>query len=279
MPISAGFHARYEAVLAKWPVPHERVDIQSPFGTTSLNVCGLPDGAPVLLLPGGRSTSAGWYATVGALAPAHRVYAVDVPGDAGRSVPGGQPIASPGAIVAWLDGVLDGLGIAVTALVGHSYGAWMAARYAVDHPDRVRKLALIEPSDTLSTTALRFRLRAIPLLLGDHGDRFRRFHRWETNGRPIDPAFLALWAGRFGGPRAGRLVLPRPLTPDELARLTMPVLVFAATRSRQNHASVLAERAGKLPDARVVLVEGATHFSVPQDEPEQINPALAAFLK
>ena len=85
MPISAGFQARYEAVLTKWPVPHERVDIQNPFGTTSLNVCGLPDGAPVVLLPGGRSTSAGWYATVGALATAHRVYAIDVPGDAGRT--------------------------------------------------------------------------------------------------------------------------------------------------------------------------------------------------
>jgi pimeloyl-ACP methyl ester carboxylesterase len=206
------------------------------------------------------------------------VYAVDVPGDAGHSVPGGKPMASPGDIVAWLDGLLDRLGIGVTALAGHSYGAWMAARYAADHPDRVRRLALIEPTDTLSATALRFRLRAIPLLLGDHGDRFRRFHRWETRGRPVDPAFAALWAGRFGGPRAGRMIWPKPLTSAELARLTMPVLVFAATRSRQNHASVLAERAGKLPDARVVLVGGATHLTVPQDEPGQINPALTAFL-
>lgn len=278
MPVSAGFYDRYEAVLAKWPVPHERVDLAGPFGITCLNACGSAGRSPVVLLPGGRSTSAGWYATVGALAPAHRVYAVDLPGDAGRSVPGGKPINSPGDVTAWLDGVLDGLGIAGAALAGHSYGAWIAASYAADHPERVHRLALIEPTDTLSTTTLRFRLRAIPLLLGEHGQQFRRFRRWETRGRPGDPEFVSLWAGPFGGPRAGRFIWPKPLSRAELARLTMPVLVFAAARSRQNDASALAEKAGNLTDARVVLVEDATHFTVPQDEPNQINPPLAAFL-
>lgn len=160
----------------------------------------------MVLLPGGRSTSAGWYANVGALAPVHRVYAVDILGDAGRSVPGGEPVASRDDIVAWLDGVLDGLGLDAAALGGHSYGGWIAARYAIARPERVSSLVLVDPADTFSATPLGFRLRGIPLFLGR--DRFRRFHQWETGGRPVDPEFLDLWAGPFGGPRAGRFVWP-----------------------------------------------------------------------
>jgi pimeloyl-ACP methyl ester carboxylesterase len=69
--------------------------------------------------------------------------------------------------------------------------------------------------------------------------------------------------------------VPRPA---ELARLTMPVLVFAARESRQNKAAVLAEAARKLPDARVVVIADATHFTVPQDRPDEINLVLADFL-
>lgn len=278
MPIAAGFYDRYDAVLRKWPVPHEPADLPGRFGVTHVNVCGADGGPPVVLLPGGRSTSAGWYANVGALAPVHRVYGVDILGDAGRSVPGGDPVASRDDIVAWLDGVLDGLGVGATALGGHSYGGWIAARYAIARPERVSSLVLVDPTDTLSATPLGFRLRGIPLFLGRDRDRFRRFHQWETGGRPVDPEFLDLWAGPFGGPRAGRFVWPNVPQPAELARLTMPVLVFAAGQSRQNKAAALAGAARKLPDARAVELADATHFTVPQDRPDEINPVLADFL-
>jgi len=58
----------------------------------------------------------------------------------------------------------------------------------------------------------------------------------------------------------------------------MPVLVFAARESRQNKAAALAEAARKLPDARVVVIADATHFTVPQDRPDEINLVLADFL-
>jgi pimeloyl-ACP methyl ester carboxylesterase len=278
MPVAAGFYDRYDAVLRKWPVPHEAADLPGRFGVTHVNMCGAEGGPPVVLLPGGRATSAGWYANAGALAPARGVYAVDILGDAGRSVPGGEPVASRDDIVAWLDGVLDGLGVGATALGGHSYGGWIAARYAIARPERVSSLVLVDPTGAFSATPLAFRLRGIPLFVGRDRDRFRRFHRWETGGRPVDPEFLDLWAGPFGGPRAGRFVWPKVPRQAELARLTMPVLVFAAGQSRQNKAAALAGAAGKLADARVVVVTDATHFTMPQDQPDEINPVLADFL-
>ncbi|MEW1657778.1 alpha/beta fold hydrolase [Streptomyces sp. NPDC093707] len=75
-----------------------------------------------MLLGGGGATSAVWYARAAALARTHRVHAVDVPRTPGLSVPGGRPLRRPADLMAWLDGLLDGLGADRVALLGHSYG-------------------------------------------------------------------------------------------------------------------------------------------------------------
>jgi pimeloyl-ACP methyl ester carboxylesterase len=207
------------------------------------------------------------------------VYAIDLPGDAGRSVADGARLKGEAAWMAWLDETLGQLGLREIAVGGHSLGAWLAIRFAVHAPERVRRLVLLDPTDCLSPTSLIFRLRAVPLLVLGGEQRKRSFHQWETGGRAVDPEFLALWAGRFGGPRNGSLVWPKRPSAADLARLGMPVLVFAAAASRQNDAAVLVRRAGELlPDARVVTVPDASHFMLPQECPEVINPALAKFL-
>jgi pimeloyl-ACP methyl ester carboxylesterase len=274
----AGFRRRYDAVLALWPVPHEGTDLRGPFGSTHVNSCGGATGSPLVLIPGGRATSAGWYANVGSLAPACRVYAIDLLGDLGRSVPAGARMKSRADIVTWLDGVLDAIGLDATALGGHSYGAWIAACYAIARPERVSRLVLVEPTDTLAPTRPGFRLRAVPLFLGRGQRRFARFYRWETGARPGDPEFAELWAGPAGNGGGGSMVWPRRPGPADLARLTMPVLVVAAGRSRQNDWAALQAGAGLLPDARYVLIEEATHFSVLTAAAERLNPVLVDFL-
>src|SRR5947209_7960122 len=99
------FSTAYDAVLAKWPVPVEPVEVGSAYGTTHVNVCGPPDATPLVLLHSGGATSTVWFDNVGDLARDHRVYAVDQINDAGRSVPGGRPVRSRDDLMAWLDAV------------------------------------------------------------------------------------------------------------------------------------------------------------------------------
>jgi pimeloyl-ACP methyl ester carboxylesterase len=273
--VDPGFYERYDAVMARWPVPHEGLDLDGRYGSTHVNACGEPDTPPIVLIPGGRSTSAVYYATVGALAAQHRVYAIDILGDRGRSVRSEVPMRTLDAVMEWLDEVLDGLNVSSTALAGHSMGANYAARYALHAPDRIAKLVLFDPTNVFSGTPLPYLVRALPLIVGRGADRFRTFNQWESGDR-VDPLFLDLFAGEFGGVTG--TAFPKRLTAAEVAGLTLPVLVFAAMASKQDVPRKLIAGARTLPDGRIVEIPGASHFMLPQDCPDEINPVLASFL-
>jgi len=277
MTLDAGFLDRYDAVMAKWPVPHESLDLPGRFGTTHVNVCGPADGSPVVLVHGGRATSAGWFNTVGALAGRHRVYAIDAMGDAGRSVANGERIRDRDGVVRWLDETLSWLGVTTPALVGHSLGAWNAMSYALAHPDRLSRLVLLDPTGCIVGNRPTFMVRAIPLIVRPGPSRYRSFIRWETRGAPLDEEWLDLWAGRFGGASGG--AWPKRPPAASLARLTMPVMVVVAGRSRQNNARRLATLTPKIiPGVRMATLAGASHFTIPQQDFEELNPVLADFL-
>jgi pimeloyl-ACP methyl ester carboxylesterase len=277
MPVHTEFLARYDAMLSRWPAPVEPLDIPGRHGTTRVNVCGVPDGPPVVLLPGGGATSTAWWGVAAALADSHRVCAVDVIGDRGRSVHDGEPVRGAADLMRWLDETLDAIGVPDAAVVAHSYGGWLAARYALHAPHRVNRLALLDPTGVLSPTRPIFRLRAIPLVVSRGRDAYTSFVRWETGGRELDAGWLALWSTPFGGRTT--LVLPKQLRPETLRTLDLPVLVVLAGRSRQNSAPAMASVARRfLPDVRVVTLPDATHFTLPSQHPDEVGAALRDFL-
>ena len=85
---------------------------------------------------------ASWYFTAApALAERHRVRAYDLRGHgrSGRAATGYDTrtlAADLDALAADLDAPFD--------LVGHSWGGLVALRYAIEHPERVRRLAIVE---------------------------------------------------------------------------------------------------------------------------------------
>ena len=85
-----------------------------------------------------QATSAEWIELAKLLIGERRLYAVDLMGDAGHSVRGERPIVTPDDMVAWIDTVLDGLGVDQPEFVGHSYGAWIALTYALERPETPR---------------------------------------------------------------------------------------------------------------------------------------------
>lgn len=272
------FHAAYDEVLRRWPVEVSPTDVPTPYGSTRVNVCGPEDGTPLVLLPGGGTTSAVWYANVGALAAAHRVYAVDLIGDYGRSVHDGAPLRGAGDLTAWLDALFDALDLDGAHLCGHSYGAWIALRYALHAPHRLGRLALLDPVQCFARMSANYLLHAVLTSLKPAALRPRAFHRWETGRDPEDPVWRAFLDSTAVARRSKVVTMPRPRE-DALRACSVPALVLLAERSRAHDTPRVAAAAHRLmPGATVVTLPDASHHSIPTERPAGLNRALVDFL-
>ncbi|MEV8550691.1 alpha/beta fold hydrolase [Streptomyces glaucescens] len=269
------FELAYDELRSRWPESTRERDVATPYGRTRVHVYGPADGDPLVLLPGGSATGLVWFANAPALGERYRVHAVDLLGDAGRTERRGTPLRSADDLMAWLDALLDGLGLARTHLCGHSYGAWLAVRYALRAPRRVDRLALVDPTQVFAGFRAGYLLRALPTLLRPSEVRARAFLAWETAGLRLDETWRRVYALAATVPGRKLIAGGRPRT----AGLRMPVLVLLAENSRAHHAAEVAEEARRtLPRGQVVLLPGATHHSLPLTAPKPLNDRLLDFL-
>ncbi|MER7444588.1 alpha/beta fold hydrolase [Micromonospora avicenniae] len=272
------YFAAYDAVLAQWPVAVESVDLPSPYGMTRVHSCGPRDGKPLILLHGSGATSTVWFANVGALGRAHRVYAIDIIGNAGRSVNDGRPVDTRARFMDWLDGLFSGLSLDGASLCGHSYGGWLALNYALHAPHRVHKLALLDPTDCFTGLRLSYRLRAVPIFVRPNAARMRAFLYWETAGIPVDPAWLRLVCLGAEVPRA-KVVMPRSPDPDRLRASSVPTLLLLAEKSRAHDIRKVSAKARELmPHIVTAVLPAVSHHSVPTENPAHLNRELVEFL-
>jgi haloacetate dehalogenase len=109
-------------------------------------------GTPVLLLHGFPETHVCWQQIAPTLAGAHRVVAPDLRGYGASDAPAGGPKGegySKREMAGELVEVMEALGHARFAVVGHDRGGRVAFRMALDHPERVTRVALLNIVPTL----------------------------------------------------------------------------------------------------------------------------------
>ncbi|MGW4524515.1 alpha/beta fold hydrolase [Amycolatopsis sp. NPDC004378] len=251
---------RYDALLGGWPVPHEPRTLGTRLGETFAVVSGPVDAPAVVALQGSGGTAAHWLPDIATLAARLRVYAVDAPGEPGRTVEARPPLGSA-AYTEWLDDVLDALGLSRAAFLGTSLGGFWALDHAVRQPGRVSALALVNPAGI-------GRRRIAPLLkfgayrlFGDWGRR--RSLAMVARGGPADPRRRAV--GEFTlatfehfKPRLEAI----PVVPaGRLRELAVPVQAhFGARDVLLDQRDAAAKLRDALPGADVRLVEDAGHF-------------------
>ena len=269
------FADAYEAVLAQWPEV-EVTNLDSPYGTTRVVSAGPAGAPPVVLLPGGGATATVWFANVAVLAREFRVHALDLPGNPGYTA---VSVRDAGQLCDWLDQVLT-IADSPVGLVGHSYGGWVALTYALHAPDRVRRLALLDPTQCFSGLAPAYVVHALPVLLRPSRRTAGALLRWETRGRALDRAWTALYGLAAEQPSTGKLVArPRPAA-DRLRDLHVPTLVLLAERSRAHDVGKVGAGARRLlPDVTTAILPGATHHTLPMDPAAEVDHALLPFLR
>jgi pimeloyl-ACP methyl ester carboxylesterase len=275
----ARFARAYQDQVDHWPVPVTSRHVPTSYGLTHILACGQESSPAVLLLPGGGATAIAWRDLAARLSTRCRVIAPDPIGQPGPSTAAGQPMKTASDLTNWLDQLLSSLGITRLAIGGHSYGAWIALRYALHARDRVSHLALLDPAFAVASLSPAYRARAVPLLTRPSAARMQRFLAWETRGRPLDPGWLSVAAAGNDLGRA-KIVLPRRPHRRDLAGLNIPVLVIAAGQSRaHNPAKILRRARARLQDVTTATIPQATHHTMPtQDVPElldHLGPFLA----
>jgi pimeloyl-ACP methyl ester carboxylesterase len=273
------FYAAYDAVLDQWPVAVESVEVPSLYGTTRVHVCGPKDGMPLVLLHGGGATSTVWLANIEELSRTHRIYAVDQIGDPGRSSHDGQRISGLGDLMTWLDALLAHLRLEDVHLGGHSYGGWLALNYALHSPQRVRRLALLDPARCFAGMKLAYLLRALPLVARPTAERQRAFIAWEAGEIPVDPTWLTLVAlGTADFPRS-KIVIARRPEAGRLQASTVPTLLVLAENSRTHDINRVATNARRLmPHIVTTVLPNTSHHSMPISESAKLNLLLLDFL-
>lgn len=271
------FDRAYQAAADRWPVPVTSRMVPTEAGQTHVLDCGAPGAPAVLLLPGGGATALAWAGVAGVLAERFRVLAVDPVGQAGLSTRSERPFRTAADLGGWLGQLLAGLTVSRLAVAGHSYGAWLALRYALDAPGQVSRLVLIDPTGCLAPMRAAYRLRAAGLLVRPSAARARRLVAWETGGRAMDPAWLAVYAAGADLARP-EIILPRRPRPGELAGLVPPVLVLAGARSRAHDPDTTTALARqRLPGARTAVLAGASHHSLPVLDAAEVASYVEGF--
>jgi pimeloyl-ACP methyl ester carboxylesterase len=132
---SAGEDARAR-LLSGLPVTERRLQLAG----VSTAVLEGGDGPPMVLLAG--EFAAVWMRVIPDLVTTHHVIAPDLPGLGASEVPDGPLDA--GAALAWLDELIDQTCAIPPVLVGKGAGGALAARFTIDHSDRVDRLVLVD---------------------------------------------------------------------------------------------------------------------------------------
>lgn len=213
-----------------------------------------------------------WYFTAApALAAAHRVLMYDLRGH-GRSerTVGGYDLRTQRAD---LEGLLAAFDLHEVDLVGHSYGALIALHFALAHPERVRRLVLVDAPLPPAEAQVYAEAMAHPedlVQLLPEGTREAFFGGPRRTRRRLESlAFLAGESGLLPALRA------EPDLPDaDLARIEAPTLLIYGAASR---CVASGERLARvLPHATLRTVPGG-HF-VPIEAPAAMTALVEAFL-
>jgi pimeloyl-ACP methyl ester carboxylesterase len=272
----AKYLAAYEAMFSLWPVPHDAIDVETSYGSTHINASGSADGYPLVILHAAGLSSTVWFANIAELSAHHRVYAVDVIGDAGKSV--AQRLLDKRIdYTQWLKEVLDGLNIERCNLLGHSYGGWLTLNMALAYPQRLRKIVLLAPAASIRPLSF---ITKLILYLGEfriHPPARSILKAAAAKGTMLEETFVHLMeeVTRYCRPAT---MYPTVFTDQELKQLDLPALLLIGAAERiYNHDKVIDRAHRLMSDLTFEIIPEAGHLLI-MDQPEIINARILEFL-
>lgn len=233
--------AVYDGILAEWPESTESLQVGTRHGRTHVLAQGQEGAPPLVLLHGAGSNALTWGADMPEFARSFRVYAVETPGEPGRSCQ--ERFSWQGdAAAEWLADVLDALGLTQVLLAGISQGGYIALRFAAARPERVSALALLAPGGVVQPRPGFVARGIICSMLGRRGSAALVRIMGDEGMPQVAIDYMTLIFTHFRS-----RMDPQPLLTDgQLGGLSMPVLLIAGGRDTIFDGEKIVERVKRL---------------------------------
>jgi len=259
------------------------------------------DGPPVVLLHGGGIDSAllSWREAIAPLAASYRVWAPDWPGYGGSPLPADGQVTQS-VLLRCLMALLDAWELDRAALVGLSMGGGAALGAALEHPERVSRLALVGSyglQDKMPLHALSVLIVRMGFLNQTSWTWVRSSRsavRWALSSIMKNPAALTdalvdemadlirststerAWTS-FQADEA-QWQGTRTCYMARLGEVRCPTLIVHGSQDSLAPLRYAQQAAERIPGAQLHVIEGCGHW-VPRDWPEEFNRTLIEFLR
>ena len=239
-------------------------------------------GEPLILLHGVGMQSAAWAPQIAALKGAYHVIAPDLPGHGGSDpLPDGSQLPD---FVRWCDDVIRTLNLGPVNLAGHSMGALIAVGYATQHPDMLRRVALLNGVYRRDATAsAAVRSRAAEIRRGQI-DLETPLARWfdDTAADRAARALVAGWLGDVdvkGYETAYTAFAHGDATyATQLSSIACPFLALTGDKDQNSTPAMSQAMSDEVQNGHCVVIPGHRHM-VNLTAPAQVNAHVLAWLK
>jgi pimeloyl-ACP methyl ester carboxylesterase len=261
------------------------------------------EGDPLICLPGGPMQASAYLGDLGGLSAHRSLVLLDLRGTGESAVPADQASYRCDRLVGDVDALRAHLGRDRVDLLGHSAGGSLAVLYAARHPDRIGRLALVNPSPAAVGLEITDsdRLQVAELRRGEpwFQDAFAALERiWSGEATAADWTAIAPFTyGRWDAVSQANLAreasqrnqdaaavyysagaLDPEATRSALAGLQAPVLVVAGEYDVGLPPKCAADYAGLFPRAELAVQPAGGHFPW-LDDPAWLVRTLAGFLR
>ncbi|MET7141356.1 alpha/beta hydrolase [Xanthomonas sp. PPL139] len=266
---------------------------------------GTPNGRTVVVLHGKNFCAATWASTIAALvAQGYRVLAPDQIGFCKSSKPQAYQFTFA-QLAANTHALLQQAGVTRAVVVGHSMGGMLAAHYALQYPQDVSQLLLVNPIGLEDWKAAGVPWRSVDAWYAKERrtdaasiKQYQQTVYYGGQWKPEYDRWVSMQAGMYAGPGGDRVAWDQALTSDmvfnqpvvqRFPQLRVPTTLFIGQRDRTAIGKDLAppalaatlgdypalgkRAAAAIPGARLVAFDDLGHS--PQVEaPQRFNAAL-----
>jgi 4,5:9,10-diseco-3-hydroxy-5,9,17-trioxoandrosta-1(10),2-diene-4-oate hydrolase len=251
-------------------------------------------GSPVLLIHGFGQFLEVWWFNIGPLSQHYQVYAMDLPGHGLSEKPAVDYTFS--IVTEFIIDFMEALGIGHASLIGHSMGGSICLDEAINFPDKVDRIILVDSGSLSEKVPLLYRLCALPILgdilvrptikAGVRSRIKRTFYNpdlvtedmvnlsYELLRKPgVKATMLSIIRGGVSISRSN----PETIVTDKLRLVKVPTLLIHGAQDTVIPLEYAQNACRLIPDCRLEIIDECGHCPH-LEKASEFNEAVISFL-